>query len=304
MKRHPYFYTTLRYIHDIATQEFFVVGVVLFSPEQRFLSLNLRKTLGKAGEIISSDQLSDFRAIMRMMAARCSQAEKETQSELLLDSSCAKLEDVLSKVLQADDSALQWAPVQNGLSSDLEKTSKRLFARYCEKYDRINQPKRVTDRDAWKRFESKLKDRHVDRYFTEKSIKGKIDGVKFPFAWKNGIWHCIDPVSFDYSDSEAIRNKVHRHIGEIATIRDAKEDYKVYYITTPPSDSRLRDAYAKALELLRETPHGKIEVLSEEPELDNFLDAITKKIALKNTPLKQLHTPLTQLPKQPTLLLK
>ncbi|MGB3835910.1 DUF3037 domain-containing protein [Castellaniella sp.] len=295
MKRHPYFYTTLRYMHDIATQEFFVVGVAVFAPGQRFLSLNLRKSLGKAGEIIGSAQLGDFRAIMRMMTTRCSQVAEETQNELLLNNAGAKLEDVLAKLLQADDSALQWAPVQNGLSANLEQTSKRLFARYCEKYDRTAQPKRVTDREAWKKFESKLKDRRVDMYFTEKSIKGKIDDVKFPFAWKNGIWHCIDPVSFDYSDSESIRNKVHRHIGEIATIRDAKEDFKVYYITTPPSDFRLRDAYEKALALLREAPHDKLVVLSEEPEQDDFLDAITRKIADK-------HGPGIQLPGQPRLL--
>lgn len=295
MKRHPYFYTTLRYVHDIATQEFFVVGVAVFAPEQQFLSLNVRKNLGKAGEIISSAQLSDFRAIMRMMTARCTQVVGETQNELLLNAGGSKLEDVLAKILQADDSALQWAPVQNGLSTDLEQTSKRLFARYCEKYDRIAHPKRVTDRDAWKNFESKLKDRRVDRYFTEKSIQGKIDDVKFPFAWKNGIWHCIDPVSFDYSDSESIRNKVHRHIGEIATIRDAEEDYKVYYITTPPSDQRLRGVYEKALALLKEAPHDKIVVLSEEPEQDNFLDEITKKIAHK-------HKALIKLPGQNPLL--
>lgn len=281
MKRHPYFYSTLRYVHDIATQEFFVVGVAVFAPEQQFLSLNVRKNLGKAGEIISSAQLSDFRAIMRMITTRCEQVVDETQNELLLDIGDTKLEDVLAKILQADDSALQWAAVQNGLSTNLEHTAKRLYARYCEKYDRTAHTKRVTDRDAWKNFESKLKDRRVDRYFTEKSIQGKIDDVKFPFAWKNGIWHCIDPVSFDYSDSESIRNKVHRHIGEIATIRDAQEDYKVYYITTPPSDFRLRGAYEKALALLKEAPHDKIAVLSEEPEQDNFLDEITKKIADK-----------------------
>lgn len=279
MKRYPYFYTTLRYVHDIATQEFFVVGVVVYSPSQRFIRFHLRRTLGKAGEIIGGEQLGDFRSIMRMMESRCNQATDEMDATLLLGGDGARLEDVISRLIQTDDSALQWAPVRNGLSTDLDQTAKRLFARYCEKYDRPNQHKRITDRDAWKKVESKLKDRRVDAYFTEKKIQGKVDDVSFPFAWKNGLWHCIEPVSFDYADSDAIKNKAHRHIGKITTIRDAAEDFKVYYLATPPSNMNLRGSFEKAIALLKTAPHKKLEVLSTEAEQDRFLDAISKQIS-------------------------
>ena|SRR5690625_310813 len=279
MKRKRYFYSTLRYMHDIASREFFVVGVAVFSPNPRFLRFEFRRTLGLAGEIINRKQLEDFRRLMRVMQDRAGAVQEEQLMCLLDVGKAESLDDILVRLLPKDDSALQWASVQNGFATDLDATTQRLFSRYCEKYDRRPQRKRVTDKDAWRKFATKLRDRRLDTYFTEKRIEGKLDHVKFPFAWKNGEWHCIEPLSFDLADEDAIRNKAHRHIGEITTISDAQEDFALYYIATPPSDDQLKDSFARAMRMLQAAPHRKLEVLSEESEQNAFLDNITKQIA-------------------------
>ncbi|NYT38903.1 DUF3037 domain-containing protein [Allopusillimonas soli] len=276
MKREKYFYATLRYMYDTATQEFFTAGVVLYCPATHFLKFQFRRSLGLAGEILDSNTLANFRALMRVVNKRAEQVSSAFDS-YVLGLKPSALDEYLNEFFPKDDSALQWSSVAAGLSRNLEATFINLYERYCGKYDRKRPANRVTDRDAWQSFHKNLVDRHLDRYFAPKLIQGQIDEVQFPFAWKNGVWHCIETVSFDLADGDAIRNKAHKHVGEITAIRDSAEEFALYYVATPPSSPNLAEAFHKAINLLKAAPHKKIDVMSAGTEialLDSFADRI------------------------------
>jgi len=277
MKRNSYTYATLRYVHDLATQEFFTVGVAVLSPEEDFLAFHFRRSLGLAGEIFNGTTLRNFRALMRTIESRSKQIQAAFEANVLATGMPASLGDHLLEFFPEDDSALQWSEIRSGLTSDVRATATRLFARYCGKYDRAKSRDRVTDRDAWQTFHRELVDRRLDPFFSEKRIQGKVDDVKFPFAWKNGIWHCIEPISFDLADGDSIRDKAHRHVGEISAIRDANEAFAVYFVATPPGTPGLDDAFNKAVKLLEGAPHEGINVICAGNEGD-LLDDFAKRI--------------------------
>src|SRR6266404_2302575 len=55
-----------------------------------------------------------------------------------------------------------------------------------------------------------------------------LDEVEFEYAWKNEQWHCLKPLSFNLTAAESIREKAHRWLGQITSVKDTKETFKVY----------------------------------------------------------------------------
>ncbi len=101
------------------------------------------------------------------------------------------------------------------------------------------------------------------QHFQPKKITVQDDEVEFQYAWKNGVWHCLEPVSFDLSAAESIREKAHRYLGQMASVQGAAERFKVYLLVGKPLRDELRPAYANALSILGKMPVQK-EIFTEE----------------------------------------
>jgi len=276
MTRSPYTYSLLRYYHDITSGEFVCVGVAVHSAMERAVRFKLRPSLGRFGDLLDDDRAANFRTMLKYIQAR-TKAVADESTGLNLKARYGSLEDALREVFPRDDSALQWSEPKSGLSSDIERTVERLYDRYCAKYDRKQQHAGKSDTDAWRSFKLKLADRNMLEFFDEKKIEGKSDEVSFPFAWKNGVWHCIEPISLDLAKAEQLRAKVHKCAGEIVGIRDAEEDFAVYFIVSRPQRSALDEAFEKALGVLKNIPH-RVEVYEEGNE-SPLLDRLTEQIA-------------------------
>lgn len=282
MKREKYDFATLRFVYDLATEEFLTVGTVIYSPQNDFLKFKFRRNLGLAGDLFTSDETQNFRALMRVISKHANKIEQSLKKNLL---NCATpLDQKLLDLIPKDDSALQWSSISSGLTKDLEATYNRLYARYCGKYDHTPRKTRVTDSDALRNLHNKLVDKKLDDYFIPKDINGSIENVQFPFAWKNGIWHCLEPISFDLANNQSIRDKAHRHVGEISSIRDSNEKFAVYFVATPPKSSNpeLTSAFDKALELLYAAPHDNIDVVTAS-DADSLLDEFAAQIRSVNS---------------------
>jgi hypothetical protein len=76
----------------------------------------------------------------------------------------------------------------------------------------------------------------------------------FSHAWKNGLWHCLEPLSFDLASAEGIKEKAHKLLGRMLSVKDSGEDFKLYLLLGEPRDEALRPAYEKALKNLRKLP--------------------------------------------------
>src|SRR5690606_2275015 len=78
-----------------------------------------------------------------------------------------------------------------------------------------------------------------------------IDRVLFDHAWKNGDWHCYQPLSFDLASAESIREKAARWSGHMTGLSKSPEHIRPYFLVGPPERAALFDDYQRAIELLR-----------------------------------------------------
>lgn len=281
MSRYKYSYSILRYVHDIGTAEFFSVGIAVFEPSTRFLRVILRDNLGLAGGMVGPTQVADFPHLVKPLIKKINLLEKQVKEDLPEINSLNDLQSCLLSLIPKDASALRWTEVQQGLSRDLEQTAAHLYQRYCAKYDRLNKGKKAgkSDKDVWRKFQADLRARKLDGYFEPKVIEGQNDEVEFDFAWKNGVWHCVEPVSFDLQSVQSIKEKAYSRAGELVGISDVlkKEKIQVYFVAAAPKDKGLFDEFQKALRILEQSPgHPKAYM---EQDVSILLDSFNERIA-------------------------
>ena len=88
-------------------------------------------------------------------------------------------------------------------------------------------------------FGRKKYKKYFDEYgitakLTEHEVETKYDSFQFDKAWKNEIWHCYLPVSFDLQNVENIRSKVYKWAGKLAELATAREFIDVTLLTSIP----------------------------------------------------------------------
>ena len=174
--------------------------------------------------------------------------------ELPLNGHPSTVMEVAHAVLPPDDSSLQWSPPGSGLSENLSQTLEALYERLIIRYDERPQPERRSDEEVWRKYRRCLENRHVLKHLQPKKISVQDDEVEFQYAWKNGVWHCLEPVSFDLSSADSIREKAHKWLGQFLSVKDARESFKVYLLLGEPQHEALQPAFDKAVSILHRLP--------------------------------------------------
>ena len=258
-ERVSYTFTVLRYVHDVATGEFLNVGVVLHAPERRFLRAKTRSTFRRLSSCFPGVDGDAFKRSM----AHIERTVEQTASRL--DDLFPETGDALqfaSRILPQDDSSLQWSPLGSGRTRDPVRELERLFDRMVLRYEKIISREARTDDEIWPEFSKALQRRQLLDLLQEKEIVSDLDRVTFRHAWKNGIWHCFEPVSFDLVDPDSIRGKAHRWVGQITSLQRTPEKFKVYFLIGEPRSVEAQSHFGQALRILQNSP-GTVAIYTE-----------------------------------------
>lgn len=273
----PFTHTVLRYVHDTTTGEFINVGVAIYSHEARYARAICRSTFGRLSKTFPGMNGDVFKNWMKQIQNRVNDLGEGLESNLPFDGVPSSVMDLVQRVLPRDDSSLQWSPPGGGISDDLDRTLESLFERYVMRYEDRPQPDSRTDEDVWRKFRRNLEANHVLKHLQPKKITGRDDEIEFQHAWKNGVWHCLEPISFDLSSPDSIREKAHRWLGQVMSVSDAPELFKIYLLLGEPRHETLRPAFEKAVGILGNIPVDK-EIIRE-PDADLFSTRFAGEIA-------------------------
>lgn len=262
-----YEFSVLRYVHDTLTGEFVNVGVVVYCEKEKWISAQCRNTYARVSAVFPNLNSSHFRKMMKFVQTEFYNANERLHTELQF-TEIKSLQTLLHKVLPKDDSSLQWSTISAGISLDLDSELSILFDRYVSHYDAKAVRDRRTEQDIWKDFKKTLEAFSLAEEFQPKRISVKDDEIEFQHSWKNGIWHCIEPISFDLSDGDYFKDKAHKWLGQLSSIRDSSDEFKVYLLVSPPTEEALQPAFKKALSILNKIPvESEIYLESDAPKL-------------------------------------
>ena len=282
MQRTPYSFSILRYIHDITSEVFINVGIVLAAHDRSFVSAKININYGRAKKIFPTLNAENYKKRLKSIQSLVDDMAIIDQHSLQFTSE-NPLPGVLKHVLVKDDSALQWSAIKSGLSKDLSETLNALYTRYVVKFEKPVVDNKKKDEDIWREFKGELEKRHLIKFLTPTTISSSDDSVRFDHAWKNGIWHCLEPISFDLSSASSIKEKAHKWLGQISSVAEgAKEEFAVYFLAGKPVETNLHEAYKQAIGILRKS--SKVEVFEQidATEFSRSFENKVKKHQLEN----------------------
>lgn len=259
--QYSYTYSVLRYVHDVATGEFVNVGVALYASQARYLGAICRTTYGRLNKVFPGVNAEHFKTLMRYIQTNFEEQGERLESELPLTAPSSVLE-IAHTVLPKDDSSLQWSPAGSGRTDDPAQALEKLFNRMVMRYEERQVSNSRTDDDVWRHFKRDLEKRQILQYFQPKTISVQDDEVEFQHSWKNGKWHCLEPISFDLAGADSIREKAHKWFGQLASVHGAADPFKVYLLVGAPQQENLQPAFQRAMSMLRRIP-GEKEIVLE-----------------------------------------
>jgi len=186
--------------------------------------------------------------------------------------------EIAVTVLPRDDSSLQWSEMGSGLTENPSATLEKIYNRVVQSYDQGQRASGRSEEEVWRKYRRDLEEKHVLSRLVPKTIvsQSKDDEIEFQHAWQNQQWHCIEPVSFDLMEADSIKDKAHRWLGQIASVRDSTEPFKLYMLLGEPQLERLKPAFIKAQNILNKIP-GEKEFIRESDSA-KFADEVAGQI--------------------------
>jgi hypothetical protein len=202
------------------------------------------------------------------------------QMAMFGDKAPDKIEVLLREVLPPDDSSIRFSEARGGLAEELDSTFDQLYYRLVERYLDVRETQSRDDDEIWQVFRPSLQDSNVLDHLQRHEVRTELETFEFDYAWKNGTWNALKPLSFDHVHPGHIRNKAKQWMGA-AYMLDESDLSSLFFLLGCPrnGDKLVKRAYADAKQMLRRSPVSKLKVeLVEEEDASDFAERLKKEL--------------------------
>ncbi|GAB4021924.1 DUF3037 domain-containing protein [Spirosoma koreense] len=273
-----FYYSLLQYRYAQSLGEVLNVGVLLLYPEQRTATFLHPERLGRIRKLYPKFAEKVIRSYFKGIAARTNQLTK--QPEVFADYENHPRQLIDNEILIRDSSALQFSELKTAVlyTEDLAAISEQFYRLYLSFYDESEPQVRHDESYLLKEYQRRLQkwlNGLLSREAFERPITVKPEGTnfsyQFAFAWQNGSFNLVKPVSFDLKLEQSITDKATLNVGQFTLLRPYAEQHKARFdvLVARPKDRRLHKPYDQAVQLLDDQPYVKI---VEEEQLDNYAE--------------------------------
>ena len=273
-----FYYSLLQYRYAQSLGEVLNVGVLLLFPEQRTATFLYPERLGRIRKLYPKFSEKVIRSYFKGIVARTNQLTK--QPEVFADYEAHPRQLIDNEILIRDSSALQFGELKTAVlyTEDLTAISDQFYKLYLSFYEESEHQIRHDEgyllKEYQKRLQRQLKGL-LSREAFERPVTVKPEGTnftyQFPFAWQNGSFNLVKPVSFDLKLEQSITDKATLNVGQFTVLRPYAEQRNARFdvLAARPKNRQLYKPYDQAIQLLADQPHVKI---VEEQQLDTYAE--------------------------------
>ena len=270
------YYSLLQYRYSQSLGEVLNVGVLLLFPKQRQANFLHPERLGRIRKLYPKFAEKIIRSYFKGIEARTNQLTK--QSEIFADYEGNPRQLIDNEILIRDSSALQFGELKTSVlyTEDLSAIGEQFYKLYLSFYEETEHNVRHDESYLLKEYQKRLQQRlkgllsreAFDRPFTVKP-EGTNFSYPFAFAWQNGSFNLVKPVSFDLKLEQSITDKATLNVGQFTVLRPYAEQQNARFdvLVARPKDRQLYKPYDHAIQLLADQPFVKI---VEEDQLDSY----------------------------------
>lgn len=273
-----YEYALVRYVHDLASEEFANVGLVLYAADQGKFHVRMSERIGRMSEFFGDVRPVSLRSQLRQFQRAVLTLDDELLHASLLEVRPESLEPVISGLIGSPVySCFRASPIRFGITDDAAARVDMLYEEFIGRYERLEtRPRRdegLMSRDIDRRLVgSKL----VDRLQFAYSLASDTYSHEFHAGWRNGKPQVLEPISFDYSTPARIVDKANLWSGRLLDL-SRENDFGFTGVVAPPAEKSYLGVYERALNVLSKAP--SVRDLIEEKDADKAIAAIALDLA-------------------------
>lgn len=271
-----YQFAVLRYVHDVSTQEFVNIGLVLWTPHTGKLSFEVSKHYGRLSKFFQNFDGDGYRQLVGNLTGCIKSVSAGLDNHELFVAPPRTIEDLLPKLLPYDDSCFQWSHVMSGITEDPERRFNQLFHDFVLRNE-PESPRELRDEGTiWRYVFERISSLGLaTRVQRNVPIITPRYSYEFKMGWMNGRQQVLEPVSFDLSDSENIKEKANRWVGRLHTL-SKNNDFRMTAVITGPRNPLMGKAFEDGCGILQDSPC--IRKLVPESEVDDFINEVRPEI--------------------------
>jgi hypothetical protein len=256
-------------MHDVSTEEFANIGVVMWLPEERRILTEISDRYSRLSNFFEDFNGPHYRNIVKALRSRM---EHLTETQDLPTS----LERICRLVLPDDPSSFQWSSTMGGAAEDPDGRLIELFTEIVDRhFGRVERNRRGEldiSRTVWSRLRTTLsREIREGRLIRDVPIQGRHFDHTFKWAWQNGTQQFLEPISFDYSQGSEVEDKAYAWSARLADLR-REMDFRMTGVVAPPREPRLVEKYQEALSILQESP--TVRAIIPEQSFEEFVPQI------------------------------
>lgn len=287
--KYPFSAVIVHYQHNAALRERLNIGIVLVCRDRMFIGAKFQEHLARISAAFPGASLPLIRGTCKAIT---SGLRRISERPSMFDGHTPA--DLVHQIIPPADAAIAISEPLRGVTSDPASMLEDLFHMYID----VNQREGVSHRDeqdVWSSLQKELSRRHVPKsFFTTKLVGPPEYHISFKHVWKNGHYNALQPVSFDLSTDDTIRDKAASWIGRLHTAAPWAHEVKPHIVVAHPpphAATALRKAADDGQKLLRdhfrrELKNGHMQILDED-EADSVLDQVANDFRLHHGPLSR-----------------
>lgn len=266
-----YQYQILRYVHDQFSGEFLNIGVIVYAPESLFLKAMVCQKYKRINDFFPK---ANGRFIIKMANQFELGIQKISNQLAEIFQPDDHLSTVTRSILPLDDSALMLTEVKSAIDVDMDSALNYLYSNMVEKFNTNTQDHQsLNDNEVWRNKYKVYFDKYnITMNLTEHTVHTKYSEFVFDKSWKNEIWHCYQPLSFELQDADSIHEKVHKWSGRLKDLDSSKEKMHLTFL------SSLSDKHLKLKEFILDFLDQDTDNISVDVVLDSDAEKLAQSI--------------------------
>ncbi|WP_245897442.1 hypothetical protein [Hymenobacter nivis] len=257
------------------------MGILFYFPEQRQLEFRFPDSSRRLRRLYSNFSERQLKVYLQSFSEWVARANKELYPELTLEGYEVLLRHSL---LDADATVLRFAPTVKAVPHSAHIGT--LLDHYYDLYfsEAYAPPLHERTRDEGfllSQFRNSIK--HLDpgaAKLLKKDVEISVPAtsVIFDYAWQNGTFNLVKPISFDLKNENEIHKKALFYYGNLNLLADkAKENqYRFDILVARPTNPKLSREYNRAVSILKKIDAPSSFIVEDE-ELQEY-----SKIAARN----------------------
>ncbi len=283
-------YCLLQYEHNPWLKERLNIGVFLACEPLNFFKLITRSWDGRISAAYPSLNKASFtedlkqieRSVARFAVADSKQNTlfSSNQSYSIHESRGMHAVKIAAAIAPAADSSYRWNLGGVGLCASPEEKLQSLFNRFVSSYDGEKRQPNRSDDQVWASVSNLLVARNLaEKIEAQPVIRTDLGPIKFQAGYQNGVFHVIQPLSFDLSDEGHIGEKAAKWGGYALSVKALeRRSITAQFVLGRPRKEELQPSFVSAARYLKNFVGS--ENVYEEFEQEFLVDKIESDLAL------------------------